>query len=167
VHDDNPYNAPSARLMDAPPERNVLADRWLRLGGAMLDGLLMMLIFMPMMWFGGYFARLMRGEQPDFFEQASWAALGFLVFVLVQGFPLHATGQTWGKKLLKMKIVGLDGEKPGLGRLLALRYLPLRAMSLVPVVGQIYALVDVLLIFGDERRCLHDRIAGTRVVMAD
>ena len=78
-----------------------------------------------------------------------------------------ATGQTWAKKLLQMKIVGPDGEKPDFGKLLALRYLTTQAINLVPVVGPLYVLVDVLFIFGDERRCLHDRIAGTRVVVAD
>jgi uncharacterized RDD family membrane protein YckC len=168
MHEDDPYSAPSARLVDEAPERDhVLAGRWLRLGGSLIDGLLMMLVVMPLMWFGGYFEGLMRGVPPDFAQQAFWAGVGFVAFALVQGAPLHAAGQTWGKKLLKMKIVGLDGGKPGLGTLLGLRYLTTQAMSLVPFVGGVYGLVDALMIFGDQRRCLHDRIAGTRVVMTD
>lgn len=167
MHDDNPYSAPGARLEDAPPLHNALADRWMRLVGAFIDGMLLMAILMPMLWFGGYFEGMLRGEQPPFAEQAFWAGIGFVVFVLVQGYPLQATGQTWGKKLLKMKIVGLDGGKPGFGKLLALRYLSTQVINLVPVVGPLYNLVNVLFIFGDERRCLHDRIAGTRVVVAD
>jgi uncharacterized RDD family membrane protein YckC len=168
MQDDNPYSAPSARLVDAAPERDdVLAGRWLRLGGSFIDGMLLMLIVMPMMWFGGYFEGLMRGVQPDFAEQAFGAGVGFVVFVLVQGPPLQAGGQTWGKKALTMRIVGIDGQQPGLGRLLGLRYRTTQVINLVPFVGPLYGLVDSLMIFGEERRCLHDRIAGTRVVMTD
>jgi hypothetical protein len=32
--------------------------------------------------------------------------------------------------------------------------------------GSILPLVDALMIFGDQRRCLHDHLAGTKVVVA-
>lgn len=35
-----------------------------------------------------------------------------------------------------------------------------RILSFIPF----YALVDILFIFREDRRCLHDRIAGTQVV---
>jgi uncharacterized RDD family membrane protein YckC len=35
------------------------------------------------------------------------------------------------------------------------------------MIGPVLALVDVLLIFRNDRRCGHDLIAGTRVVHAD
>jgi uncharacterized RDD family membrane protein YckC len=35
---------------------------------------------------------------------------------------------------------------------------------MIPVVGRLINLVDPLLIFGKERRCLHDLIADTIVV---
>ena len=34
----------------------------------------------------------------------------------------------------------------------------------IPLIGTVFSLVDVGFIFGKERRCLHDRIAGTCVV---
>jgi len=37
-------------------------------------------------------------------------------------------------------------------------------VSQVPQVGGLIGLVDILFIFGKERRCLHDLLAGTRVV---
>jgi uncharacterized RDD family membrane protein YckC len=36
----------------------------------------------------------------------------------------------------------------------------------IPYLGGIYGLVDALFIFRDDRRCVHDHIAGTRVVKA-
>ena len=35
-----------------------------------------------------------------------------------------------------------------------------------PLIGGLYALIDHLWIFGEERRCLHDKIADTVVVKA-
>ena len=64
-------------------------------------------------------AAAQSGQQVGFGVTLMWAVIGFVIFAVVQGFPLNATGQTWGKKLLKIKIVDLDGNKPPLGRLLA------------------------------------------------
>ncbi len=50
--------------------------------------------------------------------------------------------------------------------MLGLRYLPTQVIVAIPVVGALYALVDALFIFGAEQRCLHDLIAGTKVVLA-
>src|SRR3546814_13450110 len=82
-----------------------------------------------------------------------WAVIGFVVFAIVQAFPLNASGQTWGKKLLKIKIVDLDGGKPTLGRLLGMRYLPVQAVGVIPPIGALIQIVEVLLIFRSDRRC--------------
>ncbi len=37
-------------------------------------------------------------------------------------------------------------------------------MGAIPFVGAIYAIVDILMIFGEEHRCMHDMIATTCVV---
>lgn len=164
---DNPYGAPQAPLHEINDGELRLADRGMRLAAAIIDGVLMLLILMPMMFMSGYFSGIMTGVQPSYGQQLLWSLVGFIVFLAVQGYPLNASGQTWGKKMLKMKIVDLDGNKPPFSKLIALRYLPTQLAGLVPFAGGIYALVDVLFIFGEERRCIHDLIAGTRVVMAD
>jgi hypothetical protein len=61
----------------------------------------------------------------------------------------------------------LEGRKPAFGRLIGLRIRDCWAIGLVPIIGPIYSIVDVLFIFRDDRRCIHDHIAGTRVVVAD
>jgi uncharacterized RDD family membrane protein YckC len=35
----------------------------------------------------------------------------------------------------------------------------------IPVVGSLFLLVDAFFVFGDDQRCLHDYLAGTKVVM--
>jgi hypothetical protein len=40
-------------------------------------------------------------------------------------------------------------------------------LPLLPFVGSLIAVLDLLFIFGPSRRCLHDQVAGTRVVLVD
>jgi uncharacterized RDD family membrane protein YckC len=125
----------------------------------------------PLQWFGGFWSAAMNAASNGYSLPLGttllWAAIGMVVFVIVQGWPLHQSGQTWGKRVLSIRIVDLDGNKPSLPRLLGLRYLLMHAVAQVPVVGLlVLVLVDPLMIFREDRRCLHDLIAGTRVGVA-
>jgi len=99
----------------------------------------------------------------------SWSVL--LLLVLVQGYLLVRRGQTIGKMMCGIRIVGLDASRSvSPGRLLFLR--PLMGLALLarsnpPFVAQLMLLLlvaDALMIFSADRRCLHDHLAGTRVV---
>jgi uncharacterized RDD family membrane protein YckC len=170
MDEQNPYRGPDAAVAEFS-SGDELAGRGARLGAAIIDGIILLVIIMPLMYMGGYMqaatAAAQAGQQVPFGTMLMWAVIGFVIFAVIQGFPLNATGQTWGKKALKIKIVDLAGNKPPLGRLLGLRYLPIQIVSNVPMIGPVLALVDVLLIFRNDRRCGHDLIAGTRVVHAD
>ncbi len=96
-----------------------------------------------------------------------FAVFGFIVFVAVQGYFLNQTGQTIAKKLLKMKIVDENGNKPEFVKLIGLRYAVVQLAQIVPFLGFIYFIVDALFIFRDDRRRISDLLAGTRVVMAE
>lgn len=89
--------------------------------------------------------------------------LGFIAYQLVQ---LYRTGQTFGKKLVGIRIVRTDGSRAGLRRIFALRYLVPGLIGAIPLLGAIFSLIDPLFIFNDEKRCLHDMIADTIVVDA-
>lgn len=170
MDEQNPYRAPEAPVSSPDRGDTDLASLGERLAAALIDGVIMLCVMMPAMYFGGYFKAVMEaamsGGKPPFGLIAMWGGLGFLAFVLIQGFPLNATAQTWGKRILGIRIADLDGGKPPLSRLLAMRYLPVNLVSLVPVVGSILPLVDVLFVFRQDRRCVHDLIAGTKVVKA-
>jgi uncharacterized RDD family membrane protein YckC len=170
MDEQNPYRGPDAAVAEFS-SGDELAGRGARLGAAIIDGVILLAIVMPLMYMGGYMqaaaAAAQAGQQVPFGTMLMWAVIGFVIFAVVQGFPLNATGQTWGKKALKIKIVDLAGNKPPLGRLLGLRYLPIQIVSNVPMIGPVLALVDVLLSFRNDRRCGPDLIAGTRVVHAD
>ena len=76
---------------------------------------------------------------------------------------LVTQGQTLGKKIMNIRIVSYDdGMIPGAGKLLGLRYVVNGLLGQIPG----YAFVDVLFIFGQEQRCIHDYLAGTKVVQA-
>ena len=97
------------------------------------------------------------------------ALVGLLVFVgvvVANCVFLHRNGQTLAKKMLGIRVVRRDGSRCGLARIFFIRYLPVTVMGAVPFVGGLVSLVDALLIFRDDRRCLHDEIADTIVVIA-
>ncbi len=79
-----------------------------------------------------------------------------LYFVLLEGLG----GATIGKRMLGLRVVGTDGQYPGIKRAL-IRNL-LRAVDALPAFSILGA---ALILLSPERARLGDRIAGTRVVM--
>ena len=130
----------------------------------------MLVVLLPIMFLGGYFQMVMSaassGQPMPLAVELMWGAIGLGVFLAIQAYPLYMTAQTWGKRVLKVRIVELNGAKPPFGRLIALRYLPMQGVGLLPLLGPLLSIVNVLLIFRDDRRCGHDLIAGTKVVKA-
>ncbi len=162
----NPYAAPQAPVSDASAVAGELASPWLRLGGAIIDGLILMILVLPV-YFILFWGTIAAGQQPGLLANIGFTIFGFIVFVAVQGYFLNQSGQTIAKKLLKMKIVDENGNKPEFVKLIGLRYAVVQFASQVPFIGWIYALVDALFIFREDRRRISDLLAGTRVVMAE
>lgn len=168
----DPYRAPQAEITSVLVSSS-LADRWIRLAASLIDAVIGLIVMAPLMFLGGYWQTAHDASRVGgiaFMPLGTtllWAAIGFVVFALLQGYPLHASGQTWGKKILSIRIVDLQGRKPPLSELLLKRYLPTHVIVSIPCLGTIYALVDSLMIFREDHRCLHDHIAGTRVVKVE
>ncbi len=77
---------------------------------------------------------------------------------------LTRDGQTLGKKALKIRIVVYrTGENGGFVPNVLLRTL---VNGFLVGVLPPYDIVDVLFVFRSDRRCIHDFLAGTVVVMA-
>lgn len=162
---DEIYGAPEADLLPAESAAEApLAGRGARLGAAILDGILMSVMVVPVLFFFGVYDAAFNGQAPSWTLNLIGLPVGFIAWMLVNGYFLHQSGQTLGKKALGIRMVDLAGEKPGLARLAGLRFLLMQVFYSVPVAGGLVALLDCLMIFGKEKRCLHDRIAGTRVV---
>ena len=91
-------------------------------------------------------------------------AVLFCVIVVIDCVMLHKYGQTMGKRIVGIKIMRTDGERISLRRVIGLRTLPISILSRIPFVGWLIALADSLMIFGAERRCLHDVFADSIVI---
>lgn len=164
---DNPYAAPQAMVNDPMMLGELqLASLGMRLAGAIIDLIIMLILIVPLMFVTGFFAMLTSGVEPGFGWTLGMNLGGFIAFLLVHGYFLNQSGQTVGKKLLGMRIVDLNGNKPEFFKLVGLRYGVTQLIGLIPLVGTLYGLVNVLFIFRSDRRCIHDLIAGTRVVVA-
>jgi uncharacterized RDD family membrane protein YckC len=166
----SPFSPPKANLegvagsTDAP-----LAKRGARLGAILLDSLTVLPALVP---FGiaGYLVRASaidgRSAPPGAgaFVAMGLGALVMLAVLVYQLYLLSTRGQTLGKRWMKIRIVKLDGSNPGFVGAVLLRGVVNGIISAIPYLGGLYALVDALFIFRDDRRCIHDLIAGTRVI---
>jgi uncharacterized RDD family membrane protein YckC len=164
----NPYAPPRAQVSDitdadAPVEP---AGRGIRFGAAMIDGLLFTAAYVPLII--AMFGQQMTTFDPQLFVSI-WGMLSaaIIIALLAVTFVLvRRNGQTIGKKLVGIKVVRSDGTRATLGRIFWLRNVVNGIPSAIPLLGYVYVLIDHLLIFGDKRQCLHDRIADTIVVNA-
>lgn len=173
MEEHNPYGSPDARLQPAAPPplpgSLELASPWLRLAAALLDGVIALILIVPVMVLGGYWTAVMnaaiQGRSVPLPLTIMWSAIGLVLFLLVQGYPLHRWAQTWGKRIVGVQIVDMQGGQPGLVHLLVRRYLPVQLAALVPFLGNLFLMVDSLFVFRQDRRCVHDLIAGTQVIV--
>ena len=90
-------------------------------------------------------------------------------FVALMGFNLYLLKkncQTIGKKIMNIKISNVNGSRPSLARIIFLRGLAFGLIASIPIIGAIVAIIDILCIFREDRRTLHDMMAGTIVIKA-
>lgn len=174
--DEDVYRPPASRIAVVEQAVHELepATRWSRFAAAFVDGALMWGLIVSIAFLIGRwdeYLSMLRGESADgFLQQVFWAAVGFAMFLILHGYPLAMWGQTWGKRLLGIRIVDMQGRHVSFVHLLTMRYgirdLTFFALSFVPVsfLLPLANLLNLMLIFGEERRCGHDLIAGTQVI---
>lgn len=164
----NPYAAPSA----PPPlpseygwDESVKADRGIRLVARLIDGGLQLACVVP------FFISMIISPslRNDEFTSGHWIGMAIsgvllLILLVYQLVLLSQTSQTLGKRWMSIKIVRNDGSPVSFGRVLGLRMVVITLIEQVPCVGPVFGLVNVLWIFGEESRCLHDLMADTKVV---
>jgi uncharacterized RDD family membrane protein YckC len=173
----NPYAPPQAAVRDIvdPSLQAVPADRATRLGAAILDSFVFMLMVYTPLFVGGVFAGLTANVAAP--EQAAAAADnvnlaigiagvftigGLVAWLAITIVLMRRNGQSIGKKATGIKVVRSDGSPVSLSRLIWLRNVLNWVISIVPL----YGLIDALFIFGESRQCLHDKLADTVVVKA-
>ena len=90
-----------------------------------------------------------------------------LLLLGVAGVPfqvalLRREGQTVGKRLLRIRIIDEEtGVKGTAYKNVVLRYFVNWLLTLIPP----YVVIDHVLILSKNRRCVHDYLAGTKVVL--
>jgi uncharacterized RDD family membrane protein YckC len=99
----------------------------------------------------------------------AWVWAGLLSAFFVQAVLIAWRGQNLGKLLVGIRVVRIDtGAPAGFLRGVVLRFgLPVSLVIVlngVFMLGFVFLLVDYAFMFRDDRRCLHDLIAGTKVV---
>ena len=167
----NPFAAPAEIGTVARDGAMELASRWARLGGAFIDGLTMIPAILGIVALaigivteGGVTDPIVGqliGSVVGLIGGAAW-------YLILNGYLLSNRGQTIGKLCVGTKIVDSDTEQiVPLWPLFFKRYFSLQLIGLIPLVGGLVGLVNILLIFRDNKKCLHDDFANTKVVVAN
>ena len=139
------------------------AERLDRFWAAVIDRALVL----PLVLGAAIFVPAMKDNAAGMFLLIGVSAVLTLALVGYQLRLLTTLGQTIGKKALGVRIVLVkDDSNGGFVVNVLLRGVVTLVLSAIPGIGFLFALADVLFIFRDDRRCIHDHIAGTRVVKA-
>ena len=138
-------------LAPTPADRGIpasfgLAGRGSRLGAVIIDGLIGAVAYLILV-----------------FVAPALGLLALATIFIFQMVLLTKDGQTLGKKVLGIRIVKFDtGRNGGFVSNVLLRVIVNGLLGFIPF----YSLVDALFIFRQDRRCIHDFIAGTQVIEA-
>jgi uncharacterized RDD family membrane protein YckC len=92
------------------------------------------------------------------------AGVAYLALVGLQAYLIATTGQSIGKRWFKIKIVKLDGSQVNFVTGVLVRQWLITLLQYIPGIGSVTSLIDVLFIFRADRRCIHDFLAGTKVI---
>ena len=124
------------------------------------DAALTIVLFMSVVGIAALVASLVGGLRPAWLAGALLASGWMLVVGTYFVLFWSTTGQTPGMRLLRLRVRGLAGETPSIGRSLV------RLVGLVLAIGPMFAgFVPVL--FTERRRGLPDFLAGTVVLYDD
>ncbi|GHB69791.1 hypothetical protein GCM10008107_18930 [Psychrosphaera saromensis] len=148
----------------APIIEGDLASRGHRFAAAIVDGLIAIIVSLPMIFYVG-----LEKLQEETFEVMALSFLyGLTILLILHGYLLYNYAQTIGKHYMGIRVENLDGTQATFSTILLKRMLPMQVISFIPGVGSIIAgFVDPLFIFGKDKRCLHDYIAKTKVCYVD
>ena len=173
----NPYAPPLAAVTAAPGEpaapvaETELATRSMRLWAVIAESLLMIpaALAFGLVWLAadGFRFRPIDEQSVGTIVVVSLTGVGILVaWWVVTWVWMYRYGQNIGKRLVGLRVVRTDGTRVSFGRYLGLRGIVSALPGFIPLIGNFWGFVDSAWIFGEQRRCLHDLIADTKVVTA-
>ena len=169
-------------------EEMELASPGKRIAAYLINCLIGAVAYIPMIWgamsMGGSYAAAMDPENHAAIEPSGFAlgmiGLGsilILAYLIFQAVLMSKTGQSLGKRIMKIKVVNEDGDNPGFAGTVAMREivpnLVLTVLGMIPFLGIIVQLgfwiacLVKLFLVDRDRRTLQDMIAKTYVVDAE
>lgn len=163
----NPYAAPEAPLVEvAEPGSMAQVSRWRRLGGYLIDNVLIGAVMLPSLMAAhfGWLHSISLGNGDLLTALA--VILSVVLYLVIQCALLYHRGQTIGKLAMGTRIVDHERGEIVFWRTAGVRYLLVAVLQGLPLVGGVFFVVNALFIFREDRRCIHDLMAGTRVVAA-
>jgi uncharacterized RDD family membrane protein YckC len=131
------------------------AGFWIRFLAVFLDGLILTLPTLAILFAMGAFSDLDRYERQSSSPLPNLVLMGLGLFYIT--FFNGKFGATPGKMALKIKIIRSDGSAITYGRAFG-RYWAYLLSGMICYIGYLIAAFDA------EKRSLHDRICDTRVV---
>ncbi len=168
----NPYAAPVAQVTEPVDFGFAKAGRMQRLLAVIIDSTVIVVPIILAIALPAYQDYVKRAGgttgASSALPAAMLVALGVLLlgYVAYQLYWLWKNGQTLGKKIMKIKIVRVDGSRASFPRLLFLRAMVPGIVGNIPLLGPVLTLIDLLFIFGEPKRCAHDYLADTIVINA-
>lgn len=178
MSEENPYSHP-VNQVEAPPAQSSVPGlhNYASLGQRFLGKLIDVLIMIPLsLGIGvGYTwispPKIVEYETLSDSYQAATGLANILIAVIVMAAYIGiqwafwaSTGQSIGKKVMKTQVVNLDGSQASVQTIAFKRYGIMNLIANVPLFGPLVSLIGTLLIFRQNRNCLHDDIAKTRVI---
>ncbi len=143
------------------------ATRMNRLLAQLIDGAVSLICLIPLipMMFSLIITQSHDNPLDSPIELLFGIGLSVILLIILGGYQLYIltmSGQTIGKRMMKIKIIKSDtGENPGFVIAVLLRSL---VPSLINSVVGIFSIVDYCFIFREDRRCIHDLLASTDVI---
>jgi uncharacterized RDD family membrane protein YckC len=157
-----PKTPQPSRPARRPAGKAKLASRSDRLAARLIDLALSVAVGAP-----GFYVLQISNDAGQRALARGLLVLGVPGLAVVQGGLLTLKGQTIGKKAVGVRIVRFsDGAHPGFLRAVALRSVLPGLIVYTTCLGKLLGLIDILNLLGEERRCLHDYLTGTKVVDA-
>jgi uncharacterized RDD family membrane protein YckC len=145
-----------------------LANVGARFVAIFVDGILIGILAVILLWpfYVALFASITHSTPGHPFEQPQFS-LGFRIYQYFVSYGLPAAyeiffigtyGATLGKMLMKVKVVTPDGGRVSYGRATGRHFAKILS-GIICYIGYLMAFWD------EEKRALHDRICGTRVIV--
>ena len=152
-----------------------LAGPWTRFVASLIDGIFINTVLFVSGFVGATLGAASVGKIEDEVTEAEFfqilqqfflvygisIACGVLITAIIFTIMMMNSGQTIGKKLCGIRVVDASTRQiPAFAQGVLIRSWLKNVMYFVPLL----ALVDILMIFGDENQCLHDKMANTIVI---